>query len=231
VFALALVAAIPSPGPDKTPFMAESDAAVARMMAAMKIKPSGDVDHDFVAMMVPHHQGAVDMAEAELRYGHNERLRRISQEIVVTQEEEIATMRLALAGDTAPRSTGSEDAEFLAKTEPAMARMMAAMEIKPSGDVDHDFVAMMVPHHQGAVNMAEAELAYGHSEPLRRIAQEIIVGQQQEITAMRQAIGEPAPPSVPPSDQPLSGGRGAPAGHPTPMPPAHGHALATGGHT
>ena len=65
------------------PFLSENDAAMNRMMADMTIKPTGDVDRDFVAMMVPHHQGAIDMAQAELRYGHNEQLRRIAQEIIV----------------------------------------------------------------------------------------------------------------------------------------------------
>ena len=83
------------------PFLSENDAAMNKMMADMTIKPSGDVDRDFVAMMVPHHQGAVDMAQAELKYGHNEQLRRLAQEIVVTQQQEIAVMRLAL-GDQLP---------------------------------------------------------------------------------------------------------------------------------
>lgn len=77
-------------------FMAETNAAMAKMMSAMKVTPSGDVDADFVAMMVPHHQGAIDMAQAQLRYGRNEQLRRIAQEIIVTQQEEIAAMRLAV---------------------------------------------------------------------------------------------------------------------------------------
>src|SRR5439155_12930873 len=46
--------------------------------------------------MVPHHQGAIDMAQAELRYGRNEQLRRLAREIIVTQHEEIAAMRLAI---------------------------------------------------------------------------------------------------------------------------------------
>ena len=65
-------------------------------MAGMAVKPTGDVDRDFAAMMIPHHQGAIDMAVAELRYGHNEQLRRIAQEIIVDQQQEIAAMRLAL---------------------------------------------------------------------------------------------------------------------------------------
>ena len=88
------------------PFLSENDAAMNKMMADMTIKPTGDVDRDFVAMMVPHHQGAIDMAQAVLRYGHNEQLRRLAQEIVVTQQQEIAAMRLAI-GEELPPSVAS----------------------------------------------------------------------------------------------------------------------------
>src|SRR5690348_6872295 len=66
-------------------------------------------------------------------------------------------------------ATSKEETEFLAENGAAMKKMMVAMEINASGNVDHDFVAMMVPHHQGAINMAQAELLYGHNEQLRRI--------------------------------------------------------------
>jgi uncharacterized protein (DUF305 family) len=69
-----------------------------------------------------------------------------------------------------------------------MEQMMNAMAIRPSGDVDRDFVAMMIPHHESAIAMAKAELCYGKNEPLRRMAQEIVVTQQQEIAAMRLAL-------------------------------------------
>jgi uncharacterized protein (DUF305 family) len=97
-------------------------------------------------------------------------------------------------------TTGSELAEeapFLAENDAAMKKMMSAMAVKPTGDVDADFVAMMVPHHQGAIDMAIAVLRYGRNAQIRRLAQEIIVTQQQEIAAMRLAVGEAAPPSVP----------------------------------
>jgi Domain of unknown function (DUF305) len=69
------------------------------------------------------------------------------------------------------------------------------MAIPPTGDVDSDFVAMMVPHHQGAIDMAVSVLRHGRNPQIRRLAQEIIVTQQQEITAMRLAVGQPLPPS------------------------------------
>jgi uncharacterized protein (DUF305 family) len=83
---------------EEQPFLAENAAAMNKMMMDMAIKPVGDVDRDFVAMMVPHHQGAIDMAKAELKYGHNEQLRRLAQEIVTTQQTEIKAMRDALSG-------------------------------------------------------------------------------------------------------------------------------------
>ena len=84
-----------------------------------------------------------------------------------------------------------------------MRSMLKDMTIQPTGDVDHDFVTMMIPHHQGAIDMAQALLLYGHNEQLRRLAQEIIVTQEQEIMAMRLALGEPLPPSVAAPDQPI----------------------------
>lgn len=78
-------------------FPAAMDAAMARMDHDMMQPSSGDADRDFAAMMVPHHQGAIDMAEAELRFGHDPVLRRLAQGIIVEQQQEIAVMRQALA--------------------------------------------------------------------------------------------------------------------------------------
>jgi uncharacterized protein (DUF305 family) len=89
----------------------------------------------------------------------------------------------------------SSESLFLRENEAAMTKMMKGMAVESSGDIDADFVAMMIPHHQGAVEMAIAELRYGKNEQLRRIAQEIIVGQQQEIAAMKLAVGQSLPPS------------------------------------
>jgi len=97
----------------------------------------------------------------------------------------------------AQHAATSEESAFLAENETAMTRMMSAMEAKPSGDIDRDFVAMMAPHHQGAIDMAVLELRYGTNQQLRRIAQEIIVSQMQEIAAMKLAIGEQVPASAP----------------------------------
>jgi hypothetical protein len=90
--------------PGEAPFLKENDAAMTKMMNDMAIKPTGHIDRDFVAMMSPHHQGAIDMAISELRYGKNEKLRRIAQEIIVDQMQEIAAMKLAI-GESVTNST------------------------------------------------------------------------------------------------------------------------------
>jgi uncharacterized protein (DUF305 family) len=220
-------------------FLRENDAAMTKMMNDMAAKPTGDVDHDFVAMMAPHHQGAIDMAEAELRYGHNEPLIRIAQEIVVEELQEIAAMRAASGDKLTPTEAtlaasfgGTPAAQgfssplpvdnvapslkmerpFLAENAVAMTKMMNDMTIRPTGNVDRDFVAMMVPHHQGAIDMAQAELRYGRKAQLKLIAQEIIVDQIQQISLMRLAVGQSLPPSVSSPTDPLPPfGRGSAA--------------------
>jgi uncharacterized protein (DUF305 family) len=102
------------------------------------------------------------------------------------------TMSMSMAMPAGPAA----EQPFLDANNAAMAKMMAAMTITPTGDTDRDFVAMMAPHHQGAIEMAEAVLRYGKNEQIRRIAQEIIVDQLQEIAAMHVALGEPPPASV-----------------------------------
>ncbi|OAF10872.1 DUF305 domain-containing protein [Bradyrhizobium neotropicale] len=111
-----------------------------------------------------------------------------------------------------PAALNADESAFLKENDAAMTKMMNDMAAKPTGDIDRDFVAMMTPHHQGAIDMAVIELRYGKNEQLRRIAQEIIVDQMQEIAAMKLAIGEPATDTTPAKTQPQL----------TP-PPAHDH--------
>jgi uncharacterized protein (DUF305 family) len=65
-----------------------------KMMESMQeMQPSGDADMDFVMMMIPHHQGAVDMAKVELKYGKDKKLRAMAKDIIASQEKEIAEMK------------------------------------------------------------------------------------------------------------------------------------------
>jgi hypothetical protein len=111
--------------PAETPYLRENDAAMARMMAGMVIKPTGDVDRDFVALMTPHHQGAIEMAEAVLRSGRNEQIRRLAQEIIVTQQQEIVAMRLAV-GEAPPAASPTQ---ISVSSSPVLTRTQKAGEL------------------------------------------------------------------------------------------------------
>lgn len=95
VIALAAAVALTGARAYESPFLADCHEAMSAMMHAMHAPSHGDADVDFAAMMVPHHEGAIAMARAELRYGKNAQLRRLAQEMIVTQGQEIAVMRMA----------------------------------------------------------------------------------------------------------------------------------------
>lgn len=92
----------------------------------------------------------------------------------------------------------SRDKPYGVLISDAMAIMNDGMARAPmTGDADHDFASMMVPHHQGAVDMAKAELLYGTDPVLRRLAQEIIVTQGQEIEVMQLQLKKLLRPAIP----------------------------------
>ncbi len=71
--------------------------SMSTMMKNMNVKPTGKPDKDFVLMMMPHHQGAIDMAKVELQYGTDPELRQLATDVVTAQEKEIAEMKAWLA--------------------------------------------------------------------------------------------------------------------------------------
>jgi uncharacterized protein (DUF305 family) len=98
---------------------------------------------------------------------------------------------------------------FGSEMEEAMARMMAAMHAPPaSGDPDIDFLAMMIPHHAGAVDMARAVLRHGRDAATRRLAEEIIAGQTIEIEGMQRRLAALRRPQREPEYPALGGTRG-----------------------
>ncbi len=102
----------------------------------------------------------------------------------------VASAQAQMAHDHAghaPASPG-EAQTFEQMMAESMSRMDKDMSIAHTGNPDRDFAAMMIPHHQGAIDMAKAELQFGRDPVLRRLAQGIIVEQQQEIELMRREL-------------------------------------------
>lgn len=97
--------------PAASDFQGEMDASMAAMMSAMHAPSySGDADIDFLAMMVPHHQGAVDMARLVLQHGRDPVTRQLAEEIIAGQTVEIESMQRRLA--LLRKGVGTRGAEF-----------------------------------------------------------------------------------------------------------------------
>ena len=160
---------------------------MAKMSRDMNAAMSGDADIDFATMMIPHHQGAIDMARVQLEYGKDAELRKLSEAIIAAQESEIAFMTnwLARKGKAA-----GDNAAHAAHTPAGMAYMAGMekmdrdMKAAMTGDPDRDFVTMMIPHHQGAIDMAKVQLEYGKDAELHKLSGDIVKAQQNEIAFM-----------------------------------------------
>ena len=94
------------------------------------------------------------------------------------------------AGHSSSASNKSTTAVSTKKYQQINDNMHKSMDIKFSGDADKDFLATMIPHHQGAVEMAEVVLQHGKNPKIRHLAQEIITMQKKEIAEMKQLLRE-----------------------------------------
>ena len=90
---------------DEQQFLFANDLAISNMSREMLVSPTGDIDQDFVSIMIPQRQAAVDVARAELKYGHDERLRQLAQSIVDAGERDLSTMRLGSRQTSTAQST------------------------------------------------------------------------------------------------------------------------------
>lgn len=204
----------------------EYKAAHARMMRNMKLPFTGDPDIDFRTHMIPHHQGAMDMARVALRYANDSWTRQEAQVILIAQQQEIAQFQSELArrGAKVPpggqpryiitantytdteelsKEAGTPD-ELVGKTwapgsgvplqsggaphpsatsefKAAHAKMMRNMSKPFTGDPDVDFRTHMIPHHQGAIDMAGVAMRHARNGWTRQAADAIITAQKKEI--------------------------------------------------
>lgn len=140
------------------------------------------VDAAFVEEMVPHHESAVEMAEIAQQRGRSAFVKGLAADIIKTQDAEISTMRQIKASKLQGVAAGD-----LGVPSHMMGMDMDLAELRSAAATDFDrvFIDMMVPHHEGAIEMARAELAKGATPELKTLAQDIIGAQQREIAEMK----------------------------------------------
>jgi len=157
------------------------------MMAGMQ---ANDADVAFAKGMLPHHEGAVDMAKVQLKYGKDDAMRQLATEIIAAQEAEIAQMQQWLTEhpDTEKQDNTAEVQQAYEQSMQTMHEDMMA-GIKAS-DPDMAFAKSMLPHHQGAIAMAEVQLKYGKDEAMKKLAEDIIAAQKVEIATMDSWIAD-----------------------------------------
>ena len=159
--------------------MMQSMHSTMENMDAMKM--SGNFDIDFANMMVMHHQAAIDMSEVEIAKGNDSRIKTMAQNIITAQKLEIVQLQQFVKNYRMPE-TKMEKGEMQHDMRTTMKAMMDnMMNMKMSGNTDKDFVMMMIPHHESAVSMAEAEIANGKDAALKKMAQKMINDQSREI--------------------------------------------------
>jgi uncharacterized protein (DUF305 family) len=140
------------------------------------VQTSYDADKDFAALMKAHHQGAVDMAKLEIAKGRDSAMINMANMILSDQTKEINQFEQFLS--SAKPGTQKSDA-FYNETMQDMHKMHG--ETAEGGTIDVQFVRAMIPHHQGAVDMATVYLKYAKDPGLKSLAQRIISSQKKEI--------------------------------------------------
>ncbi len=161
------------------------------------------VDQAFVRQMVPHHEMAVDMAKIAQKNGQRAEITALADDIIATQDAEIAEIKSVAASldvklesmddmahaehsamDDSNSKTMDADLKTLGLTMEEAGMSMDMGLLTTGKPFDRAFIDMMIPHHQGAIRMARAELAQGKNPKLRTIAVAIVAAQEKEITQM-----------------------------------------------
>ncbi len=146
-------------------------------------KPTGNVTLDFLAEMIPHHEAAISMAKNILLYTKNPEIISIANTIIKEQTSGVEQMMALQASlkKNPPKPDSSENdylKNFLAIYDTMVKKMGAA---EPTCNVDVDFLAEMIPHHEGAIAMSENVLKYTQNKELQAIATNIV--QTQSVQA------------------------------------------------
>lgn len=178
-----MASAATSQPPHIMAYMDVMDTMHKEMSAGMQAK---NADVGFAKGMIPHHQGAIAMAKIELQYGKDPEMKALAQKIIDAQQGEIKLMTDWLANNEAKQPTASNLAEITQAYQAGdMKNHDAMMQGMMETDPDIAFAKGMIPHHQGAIDMAAVELKYGKTPEMLKLAEQIKQAQTPEIKQMQ----------------------------------------------
>jgi uncharacterized protein (DUF305 family) len=139
-------------------------------------------DERFIDAMVPHHQGAIDIAEVALKNAEHERIKQLSRNIISAQQAEIEELK-AIKEEF---GTSQVPMEMSPQQMQMMGMMTNPQELANREPFDKAFIDAMIPHHQSAIVMAQVAYEESENPEIKELAQNIVSAQQSEIEQMRQ---------------------------------------------
>jgi uncharacterized protein (DUF305 family) len=160
--------------------MGMGSGGMARQMVMENGKYS---DERFIDAMVPHHQGAIAMAEVALKNAEHEEIKQLSRNIVSTQQAEIEELKALKKEEF---GTSNVPMEMSQQQMKSMGVMMDPQQRTNKEPFDKAFIDAMIPHHQSAIEMAQVALVNSDNPQIRELALDIVSAQQREIEQMKQ---------------------------------------------
>src|SRR5919112_9701 len=153
-------------------------------MARQMVMENGKYsDERFIDAMVPHHQGAIEMAKVALKHAEHEEIIQLSQNIISSQQAEIEELKSIKQEEF---GTSNVPMEMSPEQMRGMGMMMDSQQLANQKPFDEAFIDAMIPHHQSAIEMARAALENSDIPKIKELAQNIISAQQREIEQMKQ---------------------------------------------
>lgn len=170
-------------------YLKEEKVIIESLESNMSYAPhTGNVNLDYLYQMIQHHKCALDMAKNLLNNGgENEEVSQIAKNIIKNQTISIASMENLMKNliENLTQDKAREE-KYLKEYEKIVKVMMCGFEnLKPTGNVDQDFLQSMIVHHQGAIDIVNSIIKYTENDEIKKIAQEELKNQQLEIDNMK----------------------------------------------
>jgi uncharacterized protein (DUF305 family) len=160
--------------------MGMGSGSMARQMVMENGKYS---DKAFIDAMVPHHQGAIEMAQVALKHAEHEEIKELSRNIISSQQAEIEELKSIKKEEF---GTSNVPMEMSPEQMRSMSMMMDPQQLANKEPFDKAFIDAMIPHHQSAIEMAEVASKKSENPRIKELAGNIISAQEQEIEEMKQ---------------------------------------------